>query len=183
MAIANASPQYSDLPPGAVSLPGQSAQPQYNDLPPGAVSVPDQQTSDQDTVWGGVKKAVSDAYSVASGFAPPTNTQAATTIPGKALGMAEDVMTGINNLAGVTAVTDSLKTAGHMIHAYETSRASGGSIMDGLHAANERAKQADAITPMILQRGRRYCPRHGGGSNTENKSVSSESDSCSHGRR
>src|SRR6266700_1126897 len=150
MAIANASPQYSDLPPGAVSLPGQSAQPQYNDLPPGAVSVPDQQTSDQDTVWGGVKKAVSDAYSVATSFAPPTNAQAATTLPGKALGMAEDVAQGINNLTGVTTVIDGVKNAAHLFDAYEKTRAAGGSIMDGLHAANERGKQADAITPLIL---------------------------------
>ena len=59
---------------------------------------------------------------------------------------------GINNLTGITTVTDSLKSAGHMIDAYEKARASGGSIMDGLHAANERGKQADVITPFVQQR-------------------------------
>ena len=109
-------------------------------------------TSD-DTVWGGIKKAGSDIYSTAAGIAPTANTNAATSIPGKVLGTAEDVAQGIDNLTGITTVVDSVKNAGHIIDSYEKSRASGASITDSLHAANERAKQADAITPLILQRG------------------------------
>jgi hypothetical protein len=109
-----------------------------------------------DTVWGGVKKAGSDIYSTVKGIAPSSNTDAATNLPGKVLGTAEDVAQGINNLTGITTVVDSVKNAGHIIDAYEKSRASGASITDSLQAANERAKQADAITPLILQRGKEW---------------------------
>src|SRR5258708_20694141 len=129
MATNSTTPQYSDLPPGAGSLPNQPVQaapPQYSDLPAGAVSLPNQQTSTptpapgttDDTVWGGIKRGANSVYNTVAGIAPPTNTDAATTLPGKALGLPEDVAGAINNLTGITTVTDSLKSAGHIIDAY-----------------------------------------------------------------
>ena len=132
-------PGYEDATPVAGPLAAQS-QPQNNSgvsLPPGYEDAKPvkgplaQQTSaapaSDDTVWGGIKRGASSVYNAVKGIAPPTNTEAATTIPGKGLGMAEDVATGINNLTGITTVTDSLKNAGHMIDSYEKARASGGS--------------------------------------------------------
>lgn len=103
-------------------------------------------------VWSGVKKAGSDVYNTVAGIAPPSNTNAASSIPGKALGLAEDVASGINNLTGITTVTNSLKSAGTMLDAYEKARASGGSIMDALHAANEQGRKQDEITPLVKER-------------------------------
>jgi hypothetical protein len=134
------------------STPAQSTPAKTATDPFASIATPIDTSAMPETQWGAVKKVGPEIYDAASSLAPPTNTEAAKTLPGKALGFAEDVANGINNLTGITTVTDSLKTASHMIDAYEKSRASGASITDSLHAANERAKQADAITPYVQKR-------------------------------
>ena len=106
-----------------------------------------------ETYGAGVKKAGSDIYGVATGLAPTANMDAASGVGGKALGLAEDVAQGINNLSGATTVVDSVKNAAHLFDTYEQARSNGASVTQALGAANEKAKQLDAIAPVILQRG------------------------------
>jgi hypothetical protein len=102
-------------------------------------------------VGTGVKAAGSDILNAVRGIAPATNESAAKSIPGKVLDTAEDVANGINNLSGITTVVDSVKNAGHILGAYEDARSKGASVIDALKSANERAKQADTLTPALAK--------------------------------
>jgi hypothetical protein len=143
MATNAASPQYSDLPPGAVSLPNQptpptqSTQPQYSDLPAGAVSLPDQQAPAApatgalrfvNQIGEGAAEGARDIWGVAKNM-----------IPG---GAAETgaLKTVWNNLPPVQ-LTDAIKQVLPVLHVYEQKRASGASISDSIKATDDLAKQ------------------------------------------